>query len=605
MPKLGKAFSDNVTIFKRRKRDFDFNKFTGWGVRLTLLYFLLLFFSITLIVRLFHLTIVKGNENQRLSEGNRIRTFIIHAPRGIIYDRRGIPLLENIAGVRAENKCSDDKYCGKSFFTLEQWATHTKVNINYEMDYKREYLYPEETASVLGYLTEITDEELNNPYYQYQNYNLGDHIGRMGLEAILEKQLRGIDGKELIEVDANNNRIRTLGQVDAVPGSDIYLTLDIDIQKKAYFSMDGKTGAVVASKPRSGEILALVSTPSFDPNAIVAGMSSKDYAQLINDQELKLFNRAISGVYPPGSIFKLIVSVAGLESGKFTSVTSVTDTGIIRIGDFSFANWFFTQYGRTDGEVNILKAIARSNDVYFYKLGETTGISEISKWAKKFGLGQKTGIELSGEGEGLMPDAVWRKKVRGEDWYLGDTYHIAIGQGDLLTTPLQANMWTNVIASGGYLCKPTLIKSEPQQFLNINQSKPSCQKLDIKKDTIDTITEGMRRVCTKGNEGGYDGTGYAFFDFEIMKENLTADSGLGERKKIDVACKTGTAEFGDPQNQTHAWFTAFAPLPIARDDNYISGDPEIVVTVLVEKGGEGSVVAAPIAKQIFEEWFKR
>ena len=287
----------------------------------------------------------------------------------------------------------------------------------------------------------------------------------------------------------------------------------------------------------------------------------------------------------------------------------------MRVGDFSFGNWYFLQYGGIEGAVDIVKAIARSNDIYFYKLGETTGVATIAEWGKRLGVGQKTGIDIGGEAEGVMPDPVWKKKVRKEDWYLGDTYHLAIGQGDLTVTPLQVNMWTNVIASGGELCKPTLLKAISEK----REAISNCRDLKIKKETIDLITEGMRRACYRGDDVPYQGTGWPLFDFTVMRETLSESGGAGEKRAVPVACKTGTAEFGlpaqagDPDNKTHAWFTAFAPLPseaLAKegsltDSATITGEPEIVVTVLVEKGGEGSSVAGPIAKKILEEWFKR
>ena len=232
------------------------------------------------------------------------------------------------------------------------------------------------------------------------------------------------------------------------------------------------------------------------------------------------------------------------------------------------------------------------------------GVNTIAEWGSKMGIGHKTGINLSGEAEGIMPDPVWRKKVRNEQWYLGDTYHLAIGQGELAVTPLQVNLWTNIIANGGVLCTPTLLKVQSSEL-----KTPNCKDLGIKKETTDLIREGMRRACSSGEDAGYQGTGWPLFNFTALKETLSESGGVGTKRAIPIACKTGTAEFGDPQNQTHAWFTAFAPITDQPKEingvPTITGEPEIVVTVLVEKGGEGSGVAAPIAKKILEEGFKR
>ena len=630
MVKLGKAFSDNVVQFSKKRRQ-NGPKLTGWGARITLLYMLLIVGWFGLVVRLFHLTVVEGKENRELSEGNRVRTAIIHAPRGILRDRMGKPLVENVPGFRATGSCQKNLPCQTKFLTQSKWESlppASKEDAFLERDFLRQYLYPLETAHVLGYLSEINADEIANPYYLYQDYLIGDRLGRMGLEATFEKKLRGVDGKELIEVDAENHRIRSLGKVDPLPGQDLTLALDLDLQRVAYQAMGESAGAVVVSKPKTGEILALVSTPAFNPNLIHQGLTTKDFQTLLESPEQPLFNRTVSGVYPPGSIFKLIVSTAGLESGKITKETQIEDIGILRIGEFSFANWYFTGYGKTEGQVDIFKAIARSNDIYFYNAGQLTGVETIAKWGKKFGLDQKTGIELPGEAEGVMPDPEWRKKVFGTDWYLGDTYHLAIGQGELQTTPLQVNLWTNAVASGGVLCEPTLLKVRSSQFRPkastngrwasgpdppLADAVRSCTDLKIKKETIETVTEGMRRACSKGDDVGYQGTGWPLFDFTVMRETLDDAGGKGEKRSVPVACKTGTAEFGDPDNKTHAWFTAFAPLrqgfggqaPNSENIATSTGEPEIVVTVLVEKGGEGSSVAGPIAKKILEEWFKR
>lgn len=399
--------------------------------------------------------------------------------------------------------------------------------------------------------------------------------------------------------------MRTLGKIDPVSGVDLYLSLDSDLEQVAYDAMGEYTGAVIVAKPKTGEVLALVSTPSFNPNQIHTGLTQEEYQRLFNSPDKPLFNRAISGVYPPGSIFKIVAAAAGLESGKIKSTTLFEDTGKLTVGDFSFSNWFFTQYGKTDGAIDMVKGIARSNDIYFYKLGETVGVETIAEWGRKFGIGKKSGIDIFGESEGVMPDPLWRRKVRNEDWFLGDTYHLAIGQGDLQVTLLQMNQWTAAIANGGYLCKPLLLSPKN----NLKNAHPVCTDLKLHTETVRLITEGMRRACYSGSEVDYAGTGYPLFNFTVTKEIFSDGKGRAQRKRVPIACKTGTAEIGNSENQTHAWFTAFAPLSQDLTKNSsmsaILGEPEIAVTVLVEKGGEGSTVAAPIAKKIFEEWFKR
>ena len=621
MLKLGKAFSDNVEKVRHRRVEHGSQRIIGWGARITLFYLLLILGFFLLGVRLFHLTLVRGNEYRKLAQENRIRNSTIHAPRGIFFDRRSVPLVENIPGYRLTGPCPETatlnkealpagNKCAKKFFTQNELA---RVNISpdyylLEKDYFRKYLEPYVTTHVLGYLTEINGEELTNPFYAYQGYQAGDRMGRMGLEETLEKNLRGVDGRELIEVDAQGKKVRTLGQVEPVPGQNFTLTIDADLQKQAFMALGENSGGVVVTRPKSGEVLALVSTPGFDANRFHLGLSQGEYLKLVESPDKPLLNRVIAGVYPPGSTFKIIAAVGALAEKKIDKNTVFEDTGVLTVGNFSFGNWYYRQYGKKEGMVDVLKAIARSNDIFFYKLGEALGIEAMASWGKKFGLGKKTGIELSGEAEGLMPDPIWRQKLTGQKWYLGDTYNVGIGQGDMLTTPLQVNLWTNAIAGGGILCKPTLIKSQ-----NPNLNDQNCRDLSIKKETIDLVTEGMRRACYRGDDIAYQGTGWPFFDFTVVKETLSEGGGKAVRQTVPVACKTGTAETSDKTDKTHAWFTAFAPLPaeaLAKAGTItnvptITGEPEIVVTVLVELGGEGSSVAGPIAKKIMEEWFKR
>jgi penicillin-binding protein 2 len=311
-----------------------------------------------------------------------------------------------------------------------------------------------------------------------------------------------------------------------------------------------------------------------------------------------------------------VTSLAGLEEGVITESTTVEDNGVITIGPFTFPNWYFLQYGKTEGVVNVVKALQRSNDIFFYKAGEWIGVTKLAEWARKVGIGAPLGIELSGEAGGLVPDPAWKKirfateadKIaRNDEWYLGDTYHISIGQGYLLTTPLAVNTWTNIIANGGKLFRPTIRK-----ITSLREEREQCKDLGLKKESVHIIMEGMEKACATG------GTGWPLFNFSVSKATGTpadiqeSSPSAAVKVQIPVACKTGTAEFGDPKNRTHAWFTAFAPIPeqyipddIKATENYIDGNPEISVTVLVEGAGEGSNVAAPIAKKIFEEWFSR
>lgn len=568
--KLGWAFSDAVTHDQHTRSKRMADEAPWWAGAGRALLFATLFCIAFFVLgwRLFDLSIVHGREFRKLSDGNKTRELIRHAPRGILLDRTGKPLVVNTYG---------------------------------DMDYVRSYPFGDALAHAVGYTGELSAEELKSEYYSLRNYGLGDRVGRMGAEAVYNERLRGRDGKELVEVDAAGRAIRSLGRQEEVPGDTITLSFDAALSRVAAAAFPaGYKGAIVVTKPTTGEVLVLYSSPGFSPNEFFTGMSEDVYQTLVNNPDLPMFNRVLGGVYPPGSTFKIVTALAGLEGGEITRQTIVDDNGSITIGPFTFPNWYFLQYGKTEGPVDLIKALQRSNDIFFYKAGEWIGITKLAQWARTVGIGKPLGIELSGEAGGLMPDPAWKntqfdttadKLARNNDWYLGDTYHVSIGQGYLLVTPLQVNAWTNVIANGGKLCRPTIEKTK----------KVTCKDLGVQKKTIDTIIEGMRRACDTG------GTGWPFFNFQITNPNDQT------KKSIPIACKTGTAEFGDPDDNTHAWFTAFAPLrqdfagqgPQSDNLSIISGEPEISVTVLVEGAGEGSSVAAPIAKKILEAWFGR
>jgi penicillin-binding protein 2 len=613
---LGNAFSDSVVSqSKRTMRTGNALRRAWWqgAGRLLILNILLWIGFFVLIGRLFQLTVVEGHRLRALADDNRTRELVRHAPRGIIYDRVGQALVKNIPQYRILSPCKDrrQELCISRISEEEGQKLEAQGLPPYtflEVEYKREYVYPEATAHVVGYTSEVNDRELTDEYFKLRKYQRGDHVGRSGAEAVLEETLRGRDGKELIEVDAGGNILRVLGRDPELSGEDVTLSIDSQLSEVVAENFPkSMKGAVVVSNPKTGEILALYSSPTFSLNDFVGGMSQEQYKTKIDVPTRPLFNRAIGGVYPPGSTYKIVTSLAGLETRVITPDTRIEDVGVIKIGPFSFPNWYFNKYGKTDGMVNLARALAHSNDIYFYKVGEMIGIENLRTWSKKVGVGTILGIELPGEASGLLPGPEWKNRYftssldvenKHNEWYLGDTYHMSIGQGYLLTTPLQVNMWTNVIANDGYLCKPTIMSQKKE-----DKKKTSCIDLGIKQASIDAISEGMRQACDE------DGTAYPLFNFSVGGE--ATGSGTGALKKIPLACKTGTAEFGHPQNKTHAWITVFAPIPESllpsskRGNDVISGDGEISVTVLVEEGGEGSEVAAPIAKKILEAWFTR
>lgn len=593
----GLAFGEFIHTEKIKNRSRGYYRGDASYIRLFILPVVLVVVIVVLFFRLVSLQIVQGSYYRFLSDSNRTRTYIIHAPRGIIFDRNGVPLVFNTPGFREEVK-------GKT-----KLISREKANIliakgaqSLEVDSLREYPFKDITSHVLGYIGQISEDELQSTFYK--EYNSGDLMGKMGIEKQYESKLKGFDGKELVEVDANGKIIRTIGKTDPFSGENITLTLDIGLQKKAYSAFPpNKKGAVIVSKP-NGEVLSLVSFPSFNSNLFtLPDMEEKDstatpkeiqLTRLLSDSTTQpLLNRAISGVYPPGSTFKLVTAVSGLQNKIVDKDFEIIDNGIIQLGSFSFANWYFLEYGGTEGAVNIVKAISRSNDIYFYKLAELVGVEKLAQTARKMGAGSKSGIDLGGEVGGLIPDSAWKKKVIEDNWYLGDTYHYGIGQGYLLTTPLQVNLWTQAIVNSGAVYKPFLLSANTPHLI---------REKFIDDTNISLIKEGMVQSCSPG------GVAWPLFDYKVKNPKLKIDgrnilevplatqsAGFSDYRKITIACKTGTAQHGGEEALPHAWITAFAP----------AYNPEIIVTVLVESAGQGSNVAAPVAKAILDEWFSR
>lgn len=471
--------------------------------------------------RVLYLQVIERGQHQLTSYANHIELRRQSAERGVVYDRNGVALTVNIL----EN--------GK---------------------YRREYPLKEAIAPIMGYLAEVKNEELG--CREGLCYQLGMDTGRTGLEKIMEAQLRGQDGGRLIEVDSSGSEVRELGNNAPEPGSDIHLALDSRLEQIMYEALSGRKGSAVALDMQ-GRVLGLVSSPAYDPSKIAEYLGDED--------QLFFLNRAIAATYPPGSVFKLVTGIAGLSEDKITRDTQYIDTGEIKVGEYRYGNWFFDQYGQTEGSVNLTRALARSNDIYFYKVGEEIGVDKLVYWARKFGLGQETGIELSGEAAGLVPDRLWKERATGEKWFLGNTYHMSIGQGDLLVSPVQVARMT-LAAVSGRVCDITLLK----------EGQIGCDDLGVKTEYLDLIREGMKEACATG------GTAYPFFDADPW-----------------VICKTGTAQHADQVRSTkekpvlpHAWIVVAYP----------GENPEMILTVMLEAAGEGSAEAGPVAKTIIEGW---
>ncbi len=458
----------------------------------------------------------------------------------------------------------------------------------------RQYLFGELTSHVIGYVGPIPEEWADD--YPRPEYSPDDTVGLSGVEYTFEKELHGIKGRKHIEVDVAGREIKTIGQsYPAQPGHNLVLTIDLDLQKvvdsalkKALKKSGSESGVAIVMNVNTGEILAMVSLPSYDNNLFAAGISVRDYARLSSAPARPLINHAISGLYPPGSTFKIIPASAALEEGVIDRHQTIRCEGTMWVpnkyfpDDPKLAQPFYCWYKPGHGLVNMISGLAESCDIYFYTLGggfgdfEGLGWQRLADYSQWFGMGQLTGIDLPGENPGLIPTAKWKRLTKAEIWVLGDTYHMAIGQGDVLATPLQMLNATAAVANGGTLYRPQLARmvTDAEGHIIRTFEPQVLQHVPVSDENLAIVREGMRAAVTWG-------TSWA--------TNLP---------QVAVAGKTGTAEYPGPRDRrgrlpTHAWFTAFAPYE----------NPEIAVVVFVDNGGEGSETAVPVAAEILNYYF--
>jgi penicillin-binding protein 2 len=429
-------------------------------------------------------------------------------------------------------------------------------------------------------LSEINADELNSG--EYPGYTVGDYIGKFGIEKIFESFLQGKRGGRQVEVNVMGQVVRNLKTVDAQPGQNLYLTIDLRVQKKAEALLTGVAGAVAAMDPQTGQILALASSPSFDQNIFVDGMSHEQWDALVSNPLRPLENKVIHGEYPPASTFKIITAIAALEEGVIDKNTTFYCPGYYKYGNRVYRCW------RPAGHdsVNVVKALAQSCDVFFYQVGQKLGIDRLSMYAIASGLGSPTGIDLDHEASGLIPTKEWKKRRTGVAWQGGETLSVAIGQGFDLATPLQMLVLTSAVANGGKIYQPLILKSvySPEGSVILESKKQLTGKLPVSKKTLEIIKEGLWNVVN----------------------NKKGTAWIAHVEGLDISGKTGTAqvvgrskEHGLSEEKlsqrlkSHAWFVAYAP----------SVDPKIAVSVIVEHGGHGSSAAAPIAKEVIKTYF--
>jgi len=545
---------------------------------------------------------IKGEEFKERAVENCIRALVEDAPRGRIYDRQEELLVTNrpavvvsiipaevddleelserlsrIIGISPEEILQIVKNSRENPFKpvkiLDDCKTNKIVEIEARKDElkgvvlevkpRRDYLYNDFAAHSLGYVGEIDKEELQrfgNPKFQG-----GDIIGKAGLEKYYDDILRGEKGGKEVEVDASGQEIATLLYQKPVPGEDLVLTIDRDLQLCGENLLFGKKGSIVVSDPNSGEILALVNRPSFNPNLFANGISSSDWQRLSSDVDYPLTNRSVQGVYSPGSVFKVVTAIAALEEGVTDRKRKVYCSGSFELAGQIFVCWKADGHG----SLSMVDAIAHSCNVYFYTMGKDLGIERFNKYMQKFGLGEKTGIDLPAEAIGIIPSAQWKEREVKEIWFPGDTINLSIGQGYLLLTPLQMHNVITAITGEGEIYKLHLVKKIiSADGETVKEIKPEIyRKLNFSPDTFKIVKEGLRETILEG-------TGW--------RANI---------KGLAVAGKTGTAQ--NPQGETHAWFIGFAPYE----------NPEVCITVFIENGGGGGEAAAPIARAMLEKYF--
>jgi len=566
-------------------------------------------------LRLYYLQIIKGEFFLNQAENNRIRIEPVSAPRGIIYDRQGTILVDNrpayhVYLVREKVNVQEiikklSAFCNVPEENLKavleknrrmplfkpirlmsdiNWDCLAKIEANsyrlpgvyVDVEPVRSYRFPGMASHILGYLGEITEEELAKP--EYADYSGGDDIGRTGIEKSYEKVLRGSRGIREVEVDALGRKLRVLDEKDPTPGHAIWLTIDAHIQYKAEELMKDLEGAVVAIDVKTGAVRAMVSSPTFDENLFVKGISPDDWKRLYSDPRHPLLNRAIQSAYPPGSTIKPFIALAGLQEGLIGKADRVNCPGFFRFGNRDYRCWKKGGHGGVD----LYRAITESCDVYFYSLGNRLGITKLSTYFRMFNFGSPTGIEIPGEKSGIVPDPEWKLRFLRQPWHKGETISVSIGQGYLSVTPLQLAVAYGAIASDGILRKPFLVEKIEGEEKSKNHV-PETKSIPIKPEYIKMVKAGLEGVVK-------DPKGTAH---RIWKETMPIAGKTGTAQVIKFAERVENESKIPKQFRDHAWFAGYAP----------SSDPEIVVVALVEHGGHGASAAAPIVASIIEEYF--
>jgi penicillin-binding protein 2 len=571
---------------------------------------------IVYLVRAYDLQINQKKYFEEQAESNRMRVVAVPTSRGIIFDRHGVPLVNNVPSFNLYAVYGDMPDPEKVLTRLSEWVAidefprfrkeflekkdphgMMKVKENLSLaeiakveghpldlpgiritaELRRNAVYGTLAAHSVGYVGEVSRAQLTSG--RYQNFRQGDRVGQFGIEQSYDPLIRGVPGQKWIEVNAIGQELNILRVNKPVEGDDIFLTLDLNLQKIAEEALGEEKGSIVAMDPNNGEILALVSRPAFNPNDLSEGTSAATLLPLINDKRRPLMNRAIQGQYPPGSTFKIIMGAALLETKEASPDTSIQCNGFLQFGNRAFRDWKKGGHG----SVNFRRSLVESCDVYYYQMGNRMGVDTIAKFSNFFGLGIRTGLPLASEKAGLIPSTAWKQRVLKQPWYAGETLSVSIGQGYVLVTPLQMAAMISTVANEGTLYTPTLLLKSRSRKTGTDHSPPPAKgtKLPISKETFGTLKSALADVV--GTPGG---TAFGSRSAVIPFAGKTGTAQVVVMKQGNVKTKL-TKETSD-----HAWFVAYAPVE----------NPKIALVVLVEHGGHGGSTAAPLAKRLIEAY---
>ena len=593
-----------------------------------------------LVARLVQLQVLDYETYQTRSDDNRIQVQPLAPPRGLVYDRHGVLLAENrpvsalaivaervrdmdalVAELRQMVDIGDEDLANyqkrlkrkrrpyeaitlREVLSEEETARlavnrHRLPGVEVRTELKRHYPFGAVMAHAVGSVRRITEDDLRRfDEATSSNYSATEFIGRRGVERFYEKSLHGTVGYQRVEINAHGRILDVLDIEPPKSGKDIRLHLDSRLQIAATAALGERRGSVVAIDPKTGGILALVSNPGYDPNLFVTGISSEQYQSMVNSLQTPLFNRAVNGQYSPGSTFKPVVGLAGISNGVIHWEDKIKDYGSFKLPnqDRIYRDWSWRQGGGGgQGIVDMHRAIYRSSNIYFYDLATRLSIEQIGGFAKQFGIGRQLAVDVAEASSGLMPDPIWKQGVKGEVWYPGDNVNVGIGQGDVLVTPLQLATMTSVIANRGKVIRPRMLYPDPdgQPPMEYDPPQPLPDVMGPSPDDWERMVNAMEDVVHRGGrafENGYgqNGTAWAYIGRDI-DYRMAGKSGTAQVVEIKQG-EEYDEELLDEYKRKHAWFIAFAP----------ADDPMIALAVLVENGGGGSSVAAPVAREVLD-----